>query len=136
MRAEQYYTQALAQGAREDDVLPRLLSAYIRDRQYQLAAQRVEDYLRRHPEASELRLLLAALCEALGNYRKAVLQYRAVLHSKPEYAEAHFALASALLSEGHDRTQADAHFRTYLALEPSGAHAVQARAALLKEVTP
>lgn len=133
-RAAQYLLQALEQGAPESQVLPRLLNVYVRDRQYRLAAQRLEDYLRRRPNQLTVRLLLAALYEAVADYPRAVQQYNAVVKSDPKRAEAHFALANMLLAQGHDRALADLHFRTYLELEPRGPYAEQAQSMLLSEV--
>lgn len=136
LRAEQYWMEALERGAPSDVVLPHLFSAYVRDRQYRLAAQRAEDHLRRYPNSTRVRLLLAALYQAVDDYARAVHQYRAVVRSEPQRADAHYALATALVEEGHDRSGADAHFRRYLELAPNGAYAERAHAALLKEVTP
>jgi tetratricopeptide (TPR) repeat protein len=135
-RAEQYWMEALDRGAPSDEVLPHLLSAYVRDRQYRLAAQRAEDHLRRHPNSNRVRLLLAALYQAVDDYARAVTQYRAVVKSEPLRADAHYALATALVEQGQDRAAADEHFRRYLELAPHGAYAERAQAALLKEVTP
>lgn len=136
LRAEQYWMEALDRGAPSDVVLPHLFQAYVRDRQYRLAAQRAEDHLRRHPNSTRVRLLLAALYQAVDDYAQAVRQYRAVVRSEPQRADAHYALATALVEEGHDRSGADDHFRRYLELAPHGPYAERAQAALLKEVMP
>jgi tetratricopeptide (TPR) repeat protein len=136
LRAEQYWMEALDRGAPADDVLPHLFTAYVRDRQYRLAAQRAEDHLRRHPSSTRVRLLLAALYQAVDDYAQAVRQYRAVVRTEPTRADAHYALATALVEEGQDRASADEHFRRYLELAPNGLYAERAQAALLKEVTP
>jgi tetratricopeptide (TPR) repeat protein len=136
LRAEQYWMEALDRGAPADDVLPHLFTAYVRDRQYRLAAQRAEDHLRRHPSSTRVRLLLAALYQAVDDYAQAVRQYRSVVRAEPTRADAHYALATALVEEGQDRASADEHFRRYLELAPNGLYAERAQAALLKEVTP
>jgi tetratricopeptide (TPR) repeat protein len=136
LRAEQYWMEALDRGAPADDVLPHLFSAYVRDRQYRLAAQRAEDHLRRHPSSTRVRLLLAALYQAVDDYARAVSQYRAVVRVEPTRADVHFALATALVEQGQDRADADEHYRRYLELAPDGLYAERAQAALLKEVTP
>jgi tetratricopeptide (TPR) repeat protein len=136
LRAEQYLMEALERGASPDEVLPRLLSVYVRDRQYRLAAQRAEDHLRKHPSSARIRLLLAALYQAVSDYGRAVSQYEAVVRIEPTRADAHFALASALVEQGHDHSSADEHFRRYLELAPTGPYAERAEAALMKEVSP
>ncbi|MDD9946489.1 MAG: tetratricopeptide repeat protein [Myxococcales bacterium] len=136
VRAEQYWVRALALGAAPRRVLPLLLSAYIHDHQYRLAIQHGEEYLRKHPREPTLQLLVGSLHEALGAYQPAIEHYSAAVRRQPAGAEGHYALASALLQQGHDRPRADAHFRRYLELEPNGPHAELARAALLQELSP
>lgn len=136
LRAEQYYVLALERGAPADEVLPRLLAAYVRDRQYRLAAQRAEDFLAKHPHSVRIRLILAALYEAVGDYARAVECYQQVVHREPSGPDAHFALASVLVEQGQQRATADRHFRRYLELAPRGVYAERAQAALLTEVTP
>jgi tetratricopeptide (TPR) repeat protein len=136
LRAEQYWSEALERGAPPDDVLPRLLSAYVRDRQYRLAAQRAEDHLRRYPSSVRVRLLLAALYQAVDDHARAVAQYQVVVRHDPKRADAHYALATALETQGHDHARADEHYRQYLELAPDGPYAERAHAALLKEISP
>lgn len=135
-RAEQYYLAALDRGAGEQRVLPHLLSTYIRDRQYRLAAQRAEDHLRKYPNDLTVRVLLAALYRAVADYNRAVAEYTAVVRADDARADAHFALATILAEHGHDRATADAHFRRYLALAPNGIYAERAQASLMTEVEP
>lgn len=135
-RAEQYWMEALDRGAPPDEVLPHLLQAYVQGRQYRLAAQRAEDHLRRFPSSVRVRLLLAALYQAVDDYGKAVTQYNIVVRHDPKRADAHYALATALDAQGHDHSSADEHYRRYLELAPNGPYAERAHAALLKEVSP
>ena len=132
LRAGQYLTLALAHGAPEARVVPRLLRLYVRDGQYRLAAERAENYLRRHPRDVHTRFVLASLYAGLAQPDHAAEQYRAVIAAAPARADAHFALASLLREEGHDLAEADTHYRAYLQLSPGGPHAEEARSALLK----
>lgn len=136
VRAEQYWTLALAQGAQAKLVLPKLMAAFVRDRQYRLALQYASEHLRKHPSDAKLRLLAGAIYEAVGNYPAAVQNYETVLSQEPERSEVHFFLAEALRSSGGDRARADLHYRKYLELEPHGTYAERAEATLLKEVAP
>lgn len=136
VRAEQYWMRALEAGAPARAVLPLLLSSYIRDRQYRLAIERAQDYLRRHPRDLDLRLLLGSLHEAIGGLQQAIDEYQRVVERRPAHPDSHYALASALLQQGHDRARADAHFRRYLELAPAGLYAERAEGALMKELTP
>lgn len=133
VRAEQYWRLALEQGAEAESVAPRLIAAFIRDRQYRLALQHAEQHLRAHPHAHHLRLLTGAIHEALGNYAAAVEQYELVAAQQPERAEVYYVLGAALLKQGISRTEADRSFRKYLELAPDGRYAEQARALLLKQ---
>ena len=133
-RAQQYVRRAISAGAPEGRLMPWLLRLCVADGQYRLAADYAEDYLRSHPEADELRLLLAALYEAVGRDAAAIEQYERVLARHPDEARAHFALATLLHDGGLGAAEADAHYRAYLALEPHGTQAAEARALLLKEL--
>jgi tetratricopeptide (TPR) repeat protein len=134
LRAQQYVLAARKAGADADRTLPWLLRLYIRDSQYRAAIDAAKEQLRHHPEQSELRMLLAGLYEATDLEVAAVEQYERVLVTRPSDAHAHLAIATLLHESGHEPGRADAHFRAYLALEPQGPNAAQARSLLLKEL--
>jgi tetratricopeptide (TPR) repeat protein len=141
MRAGQYLSLALAQGADSAQVVPRLLRLYVRDGQYRLALDLAENHLRRRPRDLRTRFVLGTLCTALGMSARAAEQYERVLAGAVQRdrherlrADAHFALASLLHEQGQDVARADAHYRAYLRLRPAGQHAETARAALLTEL--
>ena len=134
LRAEQYLHAALKQGADPQQVVPRLMRLYASDGQYRLGIEYGEHYLRRHPGHRAVRLLLAALYTAVNASTLAAEQYERVLIDEPDNAEAHFALASLLHDCGREHALADQHFRAYLALEPHGAFAAEARSLLLTEM--
>jgi tetratricopeptide (TPR) repeat protein len=134
LRAQQYLTAALEAGAEETKVVPRLLVLYVADGQYRLAIDQSENYLRRHPDDRQVRLLLSTLYTAVGDDESAVAQYERLLALSPRAAYAHFALASLLHERGGASARADAHFRAYLELAPRGEHAAEARGLLLKGV--
>lgn len=136
VRAEQYYRLALTRGAPESAVVPRLLSLYVNARQFRMAILTAEEFLRRHPEHAQTQLLLSALYEAVGDHRRAIDLYRSLIRRMPDNADAHFALAIALRTEGLEPVSADRHFRRYLELNPDGPYAEQAQASLLTEVQP
>jgi tetratricopeptide (TPR) repeat protein len=134
VRAQQYLQEALRAGAPTPRVMPRLLRLYAKDGQYRLATDQAEHYLRAHPRDHGVRRFLAALYTGLELQTKAVEQYARVLAAQPRDAQAHFALASVLHDAGSEPLRADQHFRAYLALEPDGAHAEEARSLLLTEL--
>lgn len=131
LRAEQYLSAALAQGADERRVLPLLLEQCIADQRYRDALQHVEAYVRRHPADPAARFLLASLLLALGHTEQALQALEAVLAAAPRHAEAHYALAVLLRDSVGDAEAADRHFREYLRLRPRGPHVEEARGSLL-----
>ena len=133
-RAIQYFEAALEQGAPPGDVVPSLMRAYVDSKQYRLAIQFGEDYLRRDPADYRLRYLLATLLVAVGDSTRAIPHFEAVLRERSDFADAHYALAVVYRDHSLDPVKADAHFRRYLELEPEGDHAREARASLLETV--
>lgn len=134
LRAQQYLLSALRAGAQPQRVLPWLLRLYVADGQYRLAIDTAREHLRVHPRDTGLRILLAGLYEATELEAVALEQYERVIASAPEDARAHFALAALLRERGREPGRADQHFRAYLALDPQGENADEARAALLTEL--
>jgi tetratricopeptide (TPR) repeat protein len=134
VRAEQYLSAALQTGADDARVIPRLLRLYVADGQYRLAIDHAEHHLRRHPRDRALRLFVAALHAAVGADAPAIAHYERALRDQPGNAEAHYALAALLHHGGREPGRADEHFRAYLALEPRGHYAEEARALLLTEM--
>jgi tetratricopeptide (TPR) repeat protein len=134
LRSGQYLSLAIERGASQARVVPQLLRLYVRDGQYRLAVERAENYLRGHPRDVRTRFILGSLYLGLGMNERAAQQYQLVLAAAPERADAHFALASLLREQGRDLARADSHFRAYLQLNPRGAHAEEARSALLQEL--
>lgn len=135
LRAEQYFSAALAQGADERRVLPLLLAACVADQRYRDGLQHVESYVRRHPRDYGARFLLATLQLALGRFDRGIDELEGVVAVAPRHAEAHYALAVVLRDELGDAARADRHFRAYLRLRPGGSHAEEARGSLLSQLS-
>jgi tetratricopeptide (TPR) repeat protein len=134
LRAQQYYDAALAAGFDSRQVVPRLLRLYVADGQYRLAIARARETLDEHGEDLALRLLLAELYRAAELDVPAEHEYEQVLDAQPNNARAHLELALLLQHAGRAAGRADDHLRAYLALEPNGARAQEARSRLMKEV--
>jgi tetratricopeptide (TPR) repeat protein len=133
-RAAQYYRSALEEGADENSVVPGLIDVYIRDKQFRSAVFEGERYLKKHPQQTSLRFVIASLSAALGDQDSAKKQLEQVVREEPANANAHYALAVLLRDDVADLSSADEHFREYLRLLPEGPHADEARGSLLQRV--
>jgi tetratricopeptide (TPR) repeat protein len=133
-RASQYLGAALDAGADPHVVLPLLMRTYVVSQRFRLAIEIGEQYLAKNPRDHYLRFLVATLYGAIDQPERARQHLERVLAQNPANAEAHYALAVLLRDRNRDWVGADHHFRQYLRLEPSGAHAEEARSSLLKSV--
>lgn len=126
-RAEQYFVMAQKAGADEHVVVQRLLVVCVADQRYPVALEYAEQHLRRHPEDWEVKFAAASLKAAAGDLSTAREMMSEVLHEKPSWAEAHYALASVLRQQGDAQALADEHDLQYLKLSPQGTYAEAAR---------
>jgi Flp pilus assembly protein TadD len=133
-RGQQYLSLALDAGGEPSVVLPLLIRVCVEGERFLAALDYARAYLKKNPDDARLRFVVASLEAAVGDAMVALAQLRLVTEASPEDAEAHFALASLLRDSRGDPYEADRHFRDYLRLLPAGAHAPEARAALLKAV--
>jgi tetratricopeptide (TPR) repeat protein len=134
VRAEQYLTAALEAGASDAKVTPALMRVCLDGKRYRAAIDYGEAYLRKHPKDARLRYLLGTLYYAVGDTGAARENLEEVTVELPDHADAHYALAVVLLDGEHDIVAADRHFRAYVRLAPSGPHADEARASMLRSV--
>lgn len=133
-RAEEYLTAALDQGANPRDVLPLLLQICVQTGRYRSALQHGENHLRVHPDDVRTRFVVGTLYLAVGETKDAKSNLETVVSARPKDAKAHYALAVLARDSENDVVSADRHFREYLRIEPTGAHAEEARASLLKRM--
>jgi tetratricopeptide (TPR) repeat protein len=126
-RAEQYFVMAQRAGADESRVVRRLLVVCIADNRYPVALEYAEQYLRRRPSDVDVRFVAASLKAAGGALAEARQMMLDVLHARPRWAEAHYALASVLRQSGDQLPLADEHDLEYLKLSPEGPYAEAAR---------
>lgn len=134
VRAEQYLAAALEQGAPPNKVLPLLLRVCVADRRYRVAIDYVEPQLKKSPNDYHLRFVLASLYAGTGDVKAARAELLRVTTDAPSFAPARFAFGVLLRDEDGDLVGADAQFREYLKLDPSGSHAEEARGSLLRKV--
>lgn len=129
VRAEQYFVAALERGHPEDEVMMPLVVACVRSDRLSAALRHAEPYLARHPGAWALRLVVATVQMALGEPQRARDELLQITRDAPREPAPHYMLG-VLAREQLDGDAMRAHFARYLALEPEGPHAAEARAAL------
>jgi Tfp pilus assembly protein PilF len=93
-----------------------------------------EDYLRGHPNDTDIRYAVATVYAATGELAHAREELTRVVRERPDIADAHYALASVLRQQGDALLDADLQYREYIRLEPNGQYAEAARSLLLKSV--
>jgi tetratricopeptide (TPR) repeat protein len=136
IRAEQYFVSALKAGGDERKLVRRLLVVCTADQRYPAAAEYAERYLHRYPTDVDLRFAAASIEMAIGNTRRARELLDSVLRERPDWAEAHYALASMMRAGGEPLALADLHDLQYLKLNPHGPLADTARARLSQKGMP
>jgi Flp pilus assembly protein TadD len=129
-RAEQYYISALRAGGPEKQIIQRLLYVCAADQRFPVALDYAEHYLHKHPMDQEVLFASASLHAAVGDISGAQARLQTVLKARPDWAEAHYALATVLREEGDSKNLADEHDLAYLRLNPTGPLAETARARL------
>lgn len=133
-RAEQYLAAALDAGAEIDVALPMLLRVCIAEQRYRAAIAYGEPHLKKRPDDTRLRFVIASLYSNIGETVIAREHLEKVVEAQPENAEVHFAMGMLALESDGDMVTADGHFREYLRLEPQGSHAAEARSHLLRSM--
>jgi len=133
-RASQYLTAALDAGAPNEEVMPILMRVYVVSGRFRLAIQLGEERLTKNPDEHALRYLVGTLYVAIGQNEAAREHLERVVTAQPGHADAHYTLAVLLRDAERDLVGADAHFREYLKLQPTGPHADEARGSLLQEI--
>ncbi|HMJ52548.1 MAG TPA: hypothetical protein VK540_10745 [Polyangiaceae bacterium] len=133
-RGQQYLSLALDAGGDPVLILPLLIRVCVEGERFLAALDYGRAYLKKNPDDARLRFVVASLEGAVGDAAAALAELRVVTEESPGDAEAHYALASLVRDHRGDPLEADRHFREYLRIAPVGAHAGEARAALLKAV--
>lgn len=133
-RAEEYYAAALEAGGNEKEIMTLLLEVCVRDGRYRAAIEYARPYIQRHPDDVRCRYVLGTLYQAVAEPKNARTELEVVVHTMPDEADPHFALATILRDEDKDLVAAEGQFREYLRLAPNGNHAEEARASLLQVV--
>lgn len=129
-RAEQYYAAALRADGIRKATIQKLLVVCVTEQRYPVALEYAESYLHQHPEDPEMLFAAGSLHAVLGERQPALRMLTQVVHQRPKWSEAHYALATILRQDALTLEIADQHDLEYLRLEPSGPLAESARARL------
>jgi tetratricopeptide (TPR) repeat protein len=129
-RAEQYFAAALGAGGEEKFLVQRLLVVCVADERYPVAIKYADEYLERHPGDVDISFASASLHAAVSDWASARRLLEFVLRKRPNWSEAHFALATVLRAQDDSPGLADVHDLEYLKLSPNGPLAERARARL------
>lgn len=132
-RAEQYLSAALHEGADSRRVLPLLAHVCVAAGRYRAAGEYLRAHLRENPTDVRLHVLYGLLEAAVGEASVAEREYVAAIRVQPDDPAAHYALAVLFRDNVGDAAGADAEFREYLRVAPTGEHALEARGSLLGE---
>ncbi len=135
LRAEQYLSQALEQGADPNVAVPALVRVCMQGNRLEAAALHAEDYIEIVKGKDQLQLLLAGLYVTLHRSPQALTHLQSLVARDPRNSTAHLLLARLLKDEMQDYAGADRHFRRYLELEPQGSDAVEASASVMADVS-
>lgn len=134
IRAQQYYSAALAAGGKSSVIMPKLLKACIASGDLRLATEYAEQELARNPEDAHLRFVTGALEAQIGNRPAARKHLSLAATQMKENAKVQFVVATFFRDDMQDRGEADPYFREYLRLDPNGEHAAEARSSLMERI--
>lgn len=132
-RAEQYMTLAVRAGYPEARAVVPLTRVCIAASRLRAALDHAVPFLRRHPDAWELRYLVAAIRLALGHVAEARTELERVIAIQPQAAQPHYLLGVIERDAFRDDPAARKSFETYAALDPHGAFAPEVLAWLAEQ---
>ncbi len=128
IRAEQYLSLALEQGAPRQKVVPLLLRVCLTNSRLRAALNYAEPYLREHPDDDALRYLVATVQLSLGQEHEARKQLDILVYRNPRFADSYYLLG--VLDFPRPDDAARVAFSKYLALAPHGEHAAEVESRL------
>jgi predicted Zn-dependent protease len=136
LRAEQYLVLALRAGHPHELVIVPLVRVCIASARLRSALAHAQPFLRSHPQAWQLRYLVAAIQLALGRPGEALIELSRILAQRPHAAQAHYLLGVVRRDALQDPVAARASFEAYLRQEPRGPHASEVTAWLAEQSRP
>jgi len=125
LRAEQYIVAAGNRGYDEPTVAYWLVRVCVAAGRYHSALDHAARYLRDDPSNWRLRLIVASIHEALGEFDRARLELQHIVSARPDSPLPHYRLAMIYARQASEMQRAAAHFEAYLALDPEGQHAAE-----------
>jgi predicted Zn-dependent protease len=135
-RAEQYLILAIRLGYPEERAIGALIQVCVASSRLRAALDHAEPFLKRHPEAWQLRYLVASIQLALGNTGEAVEQLERVIRARPNAPQAHYLLAVVARDVLRDNALAGHSFEAYVAHDPHGRYTREAQAWLAEHAPP
>lgn len=128
VRAEQYMALAVRAGYPEPRALVAIVDACLAASRLRAALNYAEPYVRRHPGAWRVRLLVASIHAALGHDLVARDELHRTLAHPEAGGETHYLLASLLDQRFDDEAGARDAYTAYLDHAPHGEHVAEAAA--------
>lgn len=128
VRAEQYMALAVRAGYPEPKALVAIVDACLAASRLRAALNYAEPYVRRHPGAWRVRLLVASIHAALGHDLVAREELRRTLAHPEASAETQYLLASLLDQRFDDEAGARDAYAAYVERAPQGEHVAEAAA--------
>lgn len=132
-RAEQYYMASLKAGGDAKRITERLLLVCVADQRYPAALEYANQHLYHHPRDVDVKFAAASIHAALGDTLSARWLLEEVVKARPDWSEAHYALATVLREQGEALDHAEIHDLAYLRLSPEGPLAEQVKERLRRK---
>jgi tetratricopeptide (TPR) repeat protein len=132
-RAEEYMMLAVREGYPEQQAVLPIVRVCAEASRFQAALDHALPFLRRHPHAWRLRIVVASLQAALDRPAEAAAELRRVIIQQPAAAPAHYQLGVLQRDAFRDRAAARRSFQAYLRHDREGRFAPEVAAWLAEQ---
>lgn len=136
LRAEQYFGAARDRGYPPQRVVAWLMVVCVAANRYRAALDHASIHLRRHPSNWWLRLVVASIHDALGDFEAARVELEQVVSADPARALPHYRLGLLYQERFGDLARAARHLERYRQLDPHGAHSSEVEILLRNTAAP
>ncbi|MEM8606791.1 MAG: tetratricopeptide repeat protein [Myxococcota bacterium] len=130
LRAEQYLSAARDRGFPSNEVVPWLVAACVASSRYRAALAHAARHLRQHPSDSSVRLVVANIYDALGDFGNARIELQRIVEEDPKNALSHYRLGLLYEERFQAHELATRHLSMYRQLDPKGEHVAEVEAIL------